>query len=138
MLREQTPKDAPAQPGQDMLRRTVEDKLHEERPQGLEAAVGLQSWKSGNLWQPTAPLPAQRDPQELLSPKHNQHRGQLCMEPNSFMTGSGASLSFLCGVFSLYFLFYMTVLHYSSFPELQKFCQVDLFLIMRPICPQRP
>lgn len=40
--------------------------------------------------------------------------------------------------FFLHFLFFTTVLHYSSFLVLQKLYQVDLFLTMRLISPQRP
>lgn len=40
--------------------------------------------------------------------------------------------------FFLHFLFFTTVLHYSSFLLLQKLYQVDLFLTMRLISPQRP
>lgn len=76
-----------------------------------------------------------------MSPKHNWRRGQLCMEPNSFMAGSGVSFPFLC-VFVFFFFFstfyFLQVLHYSSFLVLQKLYQVDLFLTMRLISPQRP
>lgn len=61
-----------------------------------------------------------------MSPKHNKHRGQLCMEPNSFVTGSGASFPFLW-----FFFFPLLFILYDS---------VTLFLIswITEILPSGP
>lgn len=125
-----------------MVRRTGERKLHEERPQGLEGAIGLQSWKGRHLWQPTGHLPTQKDSQELLSstrlPKYNWH-GPALHGAQQLHGRIWCFLSFfMCFFFFLHFLFFTTVLHYSSFLLLQKLYQVDLFLTMRLISPQRP
>lgn len=53
---------------------------------GLEGVVGLQSWKSGNLWQPIGPLPMQKDPEELLS------SARLCCQ-NTTNTGANSAWS---------------------------------------------
>ena len=81
MLREQTPKDAPAQPGQDMLHRTDEEKLHEERLQWARRggwAAELEGWECVAAH---GPLAHTEGPTRIavlnqaMSPKHNQHRG---------------------------------------------------------------
>lgn len=62
-------------------------KLRGKRLQRLEGAMGLQSWKGGNMWQPTGPRTAQRDPQGLVASAGNG----LC--PHRTIVGAGSAWS---------------------------------------------